>query len=429
MSLLQHKNFIFSIGILLLLSCKETNESQQLIPEPTAVEKEISTSPLSYDQILGALVGSAIGDAMGASTEMWNREDIYKTYGYISTLTPAIRVQSPEGTWDHNLPAGSSTDDTRWKLLMLNYFENFQPNPVNFSTFINGYYEKSLDLLKQKSYSSSIDAIEHPIEQIDWIKEWARVSRAYLKGPEEYMLAKDRFYGGEMSCAGMLYSSTLAMISNDAEEAYIKAYQHALFDQGYAKDISGLVSSLSFNSFRIQSSDSLLNSLYRIDPMRFQDSRLVGRIAQDILLNTQNNARDAKLQNLPLTKSSAYQSLINSFPKNYPHEIKDWHIQHQMYSFLDKNQRAIAFHAAEIWQILIASLAFADGDFNKGVEFAVNYGRDNDTVAAITGFVLGAQVGFERLDESLKQQVLDTHKNVLGIDLEAMAKRYVELLK
>ena len=89
MSLLQHKNFIFSIGILLLLSCKETNESQQLIPEPTAVEKEISTSPLSYDQILGALVGSAIGDAMGASTEMWNREDIYKTYGYISTLTPA----------------------------------------------------------------------------------------------------------------------------------------------------------------------------------------------------------------------------------------------------------------------------------------------------------------------------------------------------
>ena len=155
MSLLQHKNFIFSIGILLLLSCKETNESQQLIPEPTAVKKEISTSPLSYDQILGALVGSAIGDAMGASTEMWNREDIYKTYGYISALTPAIRVQSPEGTWDHNLPAGSSTDDTRWKLLMLNYFENFQPNPVNFSTFINGYYEKSLDLLKEKSYSSS----------------------------------------------------------------------------------------------------------------------------------------------------------------------------------------------------------------------------------------------------------------------------------
>ena len=83
MSLLQHKNFILSIGIL-LLSCKETNESQQLIPEPTAVKKEISTSPLSYDQILGALVGSAIGDAMGASTEMWNREDIYKTYGYIS---------------------------------------------------------------------------------------------------------------------------------------------------------------------------------------------------------------------------------------------------------------------------------------------------------------------------------------------------------
>ncbi len=424
-----HKKLLLSIGLVLLISCKSKKENQLLIPEPSRLKKEINTSALNYDQILGALVGSAIGDAMGASTEMWNREEIYKTYGYISTLTPTIRIQSPEGTWDHNLPAGSSTDDTRWKLLMLNYFENFKPNALNFSTFINSYYEKSLELLKQKSYSSSIDDIEHPIEQIDWIKEWARVSRAYIKGPEEYTLAKDRFYGGEMSCAGMLYSSTLALVSNSADEAYIKAYQHALFDQGYAKDISGLVSSLSFNAFRIHSADSLLNSLYFIDPMRFQDSRLVGRIAQDILLNTKNNARNARLQEIPSTGSAAYQSLIRSIPKNYHYELKDWIIQKEMYRFLDTNQRAIAFHAAEIWQILIASLAFAEGDFNKGVEFAVNYGRDNDTVAAITGFVLGAQIGFDRLDESLKQQVLDTHKNVLGIDLEAMAKRYAELLK
>ena len=424
-----HKKLLLSIGLLLLISCKNKSENPLLIPEPNRLKKDITTSSLSYDQILGALVGSAIGDAMGASTEMWNREDIYKTYGYISTLTPAIRIQSPEGTWDHNLPAGSSTDDTRWKLLMLNYFENFQPNAHNFSTFINGYYEKSLELLKQKNSSSSIDELEHPIEQIDWIKEWARVSRAYLKGPEEYMLAKDRFYGGEMSCAGMLYSSTLAMISNDAEEAYTKAYEHALFDQGYAKDISGLVSSLSFNAFRIHNADSLLNSLYIIDPMRFQDSRLVGRIAQNILLNTQNNARNARLQEIPSTGSTAYQNLISSIPKNYPYELKDWITQKEMYSFLDTHQRAISFHAAEIWQILIASLAFAEGDFNKGVEFAVNYGRDNDTVAAITGFILGAQIGFEHLDGRLKQKVLDTHKKVLGIDLEQMADRYFQLLK
>ncbi len=40
-----------------------------------------------YDRVLGGLVGSAIGDAMGASTEMWYRKDIqleirlhYRTY-------------------------------------------------------------------------------------------------------------------------------------------------------------------------------------------------------------------------------------------------------------------------------------------------------------------------------------------------------------
>ena len=44
-----------------------------------------------YDKVLGALVGSAIGDAMGASTEIWHRKDIQLKYGYITGLAPAVR--------------------------------------------------------------------------------------------------------------------------------------------------------------------------------------------------------------------------------------------------------------------------------------------------------------------------------------------------
>ena len=37
--------------------------------------------------VLGSLVGSAIGDAMGAPTEMWSRDQIQAEYGFVSDLS------------------------------------------------------------------------------------------------------------------------------------------------------------------------------------------------------------------------------------------------------------------------------------------------------------------------------------------------------
>ena len=65
--------FIFSLG------CKNDDEKFD-IPSPISGNFLGDTVQLAdsvyYDKVLGALVGSAIGDAMGASTEMWHRKDI-----------------------------------------------------------------------------------------------------------------------------------------------------------------------------------------------------------------------------------------------------------------------------------------------------------------------------------------------------------------
>ena len=92
---------------------------------------------------------------------------------------------------------------------------------------------------------------------------------------------------------------------------------------------------------------------------------------------------------------------------------------------LEKDEKAIAFHAGEIWQILMTSLQFGEGDFEKTMRFIVNYGRDNDTVAAIAGMILGAKEGYTKLPEDLKTEVLRVNREVLGIDLEALAKELV----
>lgn len=414
--------FLFGlITMLALSSCKEESKSTEVtIPQPIKSDYGVQTVNLSkeeyYDKVLGALVGSAIGDAMGASTEMWYRADIQKKYGYITGLTPAVRLQSPEGTWGHNLSSGATTDDTRWKLLTTKYFTKYGTDisPDHFADFIVDYYQSlTKDLIAEENLTNT-DALDQQIEKIDWVKEWARVALAYQNGSTEYLQAMNRFYGGEMSCAGMLYTPMFGLTAANPTEAYTKAYDHALFDLGYAKDISSLVAAMTNTAMQTKNMDSILNTAIFVDPYHYQDSRLVGRISLDLATKGENAVFDAK--KLPEDENSELLA-----PKGFLGTSLDWQQQEFVYQALEDDQKAIPFHAGEIWQILFTGLKFCEGDFVKTMQFIVNYGRDNDTVAAVAGMILGAKDGYSNLPKNLKEQVLQVNKEIIGIDLEALA--------
>ncbi|MAU71761.1 MAG: hypothetical protein CML04_06650 [Pseudozobellia sp.] len=413
------------------LSCKEKKVSTFSIPSPKKQSYEVSSTTLNddqyYDKVLGALVGSAIGDAMGASTEMWHRDDIRLKYGYITALTPAVRPQSPEGTWENNLNSGATTDDTRWKLAMVKYISKGKENltPENFIDFIIEYYSSLTKSLSNNNEGLNTDFLDEQIEKIDWIKEWARVATAYKKGSKEYQKALHRFYGGEMSCAGQLYTPMFGLTTHTPEEAYELAYDHSLFDIGYAKDISALVSAMTNVAMRTQSIDSIINTATFVDPEGYQDSRLVGRIAYSVA--------DASVKSvLSIRETFANDSLTTMDAKSLNPPIgfqegkKEWLIQEALYQYLEKDQKAIPFHSGEIWQILVTGLQFGGGDFAKTMQFIVNYGRDNDTVAAVAGMILGAKTGFSNLPKKLVAEILKVNKENMGIDLKALAQEMTE---
>lgn len=421
--------YLIILVIICLIACK--NDAKKFhIPSPSS--REYSGDGLQlpdsvyYDKVLGALVGSAIGDAMGASTEMWHRTDIQLNYGYIIGLTPAVREQSPEGTWEHNLMAGATTDDTRWKSLMVDYFKTTQQelSPANFAEYIVTYYTTLTKALANKDLQGSTDALDEQMEKIDWIKEWARVAMAYNKDNTSYLQAQHRFYGGEMSCAGQLYSPMIGLITNSPLEAYQKAYDLSLFDIGYAKDISALVSAMTQMALHTTELDSIMNVPKFIDPMGYADSRLVGRIPYTILDGAQKHIR--RINKLMRVDSVIVKdSFLFKVPKGYKGSKKDWVRQEMVYQLLEKDERTIAFHSAEIWQILVTALEFGNGDFEKTMQFIVNYGRDNDTVAAVAGMILGAKLGYSNLPVELREQAVSVNKAYIGIDLEQLAEELV----
>jgi len=411
--------FILCLIVLTLIGCDQRATIN--IPSPKKSLIQLSTKSLTpeerKDKVLGAIVGSAIGDAMGASTEMWSREAILKEYGYINELTPALRSQSPEGTWEHNLIAGATTDDTRWKYFIGQYLMSNRGgcSPRKFADFINTYYLTAVEGLADDNNLLSTDSLDAQVEKVDWIKEWARVAKAYLEGEKQFHLSKARFYGGEMSCAGLLYSPVLGLVAEDPQSAYVTAYDHALFDLGYARDITAMSATMTYMAMNGQDFAAVVDSSLLVDPYGYTDSRLIGRILQSSAVEISLIIEAAQKLEVP-------DSAVIEVPLGYPGSVIDWVRQSFIYGALEKRQKAIAFHAGEIWDISYASLLFGGGDFQKTMAFVVNYGRDNDTVAAIVGTILGAYLGFDALPENLKNEALIVNREVMGIDLEALSE-------
>lgn len=58
--------------------------------------------------------------------------------------------------------------------------------------------------------------------------------------------------------------------------------------------------------------------------------------------------------------------------------------------------------------------------------FVINYGRDNDTTGAVTGAILGAYWGADKLPKDMVAKVLAVNKERLGTDLEDVASKLTD---
>lgn len=378
--------------VITLFACQKSTESF------SATEKVLKTSLTEeelYDKVLGSLVGSAIGDAMGAPTEMWSRYSIETEYGFVEGLDSMVREVSPEGTWKSNLQAGGTTDDTRWKKLVFEFFSKQEPTAANFSAQLVKEYQTYLDQYK-KIDSFDPKPFEENTLRVAWLQEWAKVAKPYAEGDFlAYQNALAKFYGGEMVCAGLLYAPAVGVFyPENPKEAYNKMMELSLFDLGFAKDISALSAAMTAAAMKKDATRSdVLSVLREIDPEAYFESRLVGRTSFRLYRTALYLVKEANGD-----RSKAFE-------------------------LLDKYQQDMPFHAAEIYVQVLTAMLFADFDFMATMQFLVNYGRDNDTTAAVAGGILGAFYGFNALPVKESTLVLEVSKNELEMDLVQLSKR------
>ncbi|MCB0689478.1 MAG: ADP-ribosylglycohydrolase family protein [Saprospiraceae bacterium] len=425
--------YLFLFLCFMMVACKkELSSKKSVFPVPKKVlesPQALGDSTLSksiyQDKVLGMLLGSAIGDAMGAPTEMWDRKVIVTQLGYISSPDPVIREGSPEGPWAYNLPAGGTTDDTRWKFLIADFMSQQDLQKLDSKAFaqyiINLYLAEKEDIKQSDDFGP--EEMEKQMQHMTWLQEWAKVAKPYVDGDiDGFRDAANRFYGGEMACAGMLYAPAVGVYypANPAK-AYQESFQLSLFDLGYARDITGLTAAYVSKAMQPGITVEDIGQITRtVDPQHYFESRLVGRIANRFYQDARQIVYDAK----GLTEADIDAPL--RIPVNYPYSELYYAQTEKAYELLDAKLQDIPFHAGEIHLINLTAIEFGAGDFKKTIEFVVNYGRDNDTVGAVTGAILGAYLGAQKLPQDWVDVVQKTNKEVVGIDLDQVAGKITE---
>ena len=381
------------------------------------------------DKILGMLVGSAIGDAMGAPTEMWTRAQIEAEYGFVRDLHPRMTPPSPEGTWELNVRAGTTTDDTRWKALTIDYLSETPGSELrakDLAAHLSRRFASEIEELRQLTMDDPAPALIAGVMRLQWLEEWERVARAYLGGDlDEYSSALNRFYGGEMVCAGLLFAPTLgAYYPGDPDAAYRNTFAVDIYDLGYAKDVSALTAAMVAAAIPDGATpESILGVLTDVDPQGFFESRLIGRQAFNMLRDARAIVHEARQVALTAKDKATHDPWLDSGLEPLERaQLKD------AYRQLDELRQRMPFHAGEIHLVNLTALIYSEFDFRRSLEFVVNYGRDNDTTAAVTGAVLGAYVGADALPESWVQTTLERNR-AIGLDLEKLTDRLVAAIE
>lgn len=124
------------------------------------------------NRIRGVIIGVALGDSFGMSTELWTRSQIKKVYpNGINKLMPALDNGGPIS---RNLPAGSVTDDTINTIMIANsIIEN--KGSISTQEYINKLIKwinesENAHLVCGPSTLRAIKAIQSgtPIEKAGW---------------------------------------------------------------------------------------------------------------------------------------------------------------------------------------------------------------------------------------------------------------------
>lgn len=305
-----------------------------------------------FEKVYGALIGAAIGDAMGGPVEGFSYQDIEKEYGTVDRLLPyhpniSIAVHGP-----FDLRAGAYTDDSRMSKIFAQAMVK-KGAPVNSRDIAKAYIEYYFHA-KNDLERGFIDEYYHKAIYMD----------------------KKEIFGGQPTNGAVMGIAPFGVITPcDPEKAHDDAFEAMFMTVGYARYAASMAAAAISSAmkaaadYRLVVSD-MLKAVERhkgfVEGPGWAECPMYGYIGRKPEYLVEDGIRVAeKYPDASSMREELYRTVVQEF-------------------FAD-GAESLAIAVSFLWQ--------AKGDFVGSVTGCVNFGRDNDSSAGIAGAIAGALNG------------------------------------
>lgn len=338
------------------------------------------------DKFAGCLVGGAIGDGLGTSTEGRTPQDIRARFGgRVEDFAPPF---APKADGRHK-GDGNISDDTLMVLALC-----------------RAHLAKGGQI---ESHDMATYLLREIVDKSIWIPEYQReqplIERLFY--PEKYLLIRLRLasvnpreagIGNMVNCGAAMYAAPVGMMNaGDADAAYLRAVNvFSAHQYSYGLEAAALMAACVAEALRPNSTvDNIVDVALRL-------AKDGTRKALEAVVAAAWNASgdESQVQEHLRAAIEPYDTVkggVQEFERAgaYPSQL----------------------HAIEEFPIALAFLIMSGGDFKQAVLGSINYGRDADSIASMVGAIIGAMVGKRALPQVWVHEIGVRNK----IDFDAAA--------
>lgn len=306
-----------------------------------------------YKKVYGALIGAAIGDAMGGPVEMYHYKKIIEKHGWVDSLLPYDEIEpNVHGPWAKD--AGAYTDDSRMSKIFCEAILECKRVP------------DSKDIAK-----AYIDYYHYAAEGLpkEFIEEY------YMKAVYQ---ERKQVFGGQPTNGGIMGIAPYGVINAcNPKKALSDAYEAMFIVEGYAKYSAAIAAAAIAAAMKPEATvqsiiDDSLEALHShkesVEGDLWRNCHMYPHVAMknESLIRECIKVAD-KYDNTEDLREELFETVAQQF-------------------FAD---------GSETLAIAMTMVYKADGDYERAVEGCINFGRDNDSSGSVAGAITGALNGVE----------------------------------
>ena len=372
-------------------------------------------------RIAGLLYGSLIGDAAGGPVEFKSPADTKHVLADVRSWDAKRKVNAveikklaatfplldyrelrpaaePYGQWTKNSVAGTVTDDTRHKIVLIRALKKLDgKRPMGCNDLAAAYldFENSETIQSRPHYKKLCsEGMHEHVKAAKWMSGVREPGQAF---------PLSRIWGGVSTCCGQMTLPPVACVFvGQPKSAYLAAYHLAFFDNGPAMDINsaivaGLATALATDEkqSRAQRWNQVAETMRKIDPYCYNDIPFVGRQLDEWLDIASRIVKQA-----------------NGSPN-------------KLYELLEKDGKPRYWWDAHFILVCVFSMVeFCDYDGIAAMHLALDFGHDTDSVAQLIGAFTGAIDG----EDVFPMKMRTTVESRLKIDYDESVENWADLL-